>query len=467
MHPRRILFILPLFLCLDLALHASQAVGPLPLPQPMPPMERWAVADQVARMPELPDAVAPWTQRGLSVLTVAWEDTGRWQGSSVGPNISDLTIQLLPEGQRRRVRHGWCMPVIRMPNFSDITADVPIDRFYLPVGNERGQALRTITLAEYLRDFALHQHSPTGRLRGALIGPRDKVVLASAQAAILPIPRGEEVLFGPVLFNYQTRRDDAAVLAILVTPEGSSAQIINNDPQASAGVHHGQRLYHNANGQRAPLRARRLSEVDLPAGSLAAAGGSAERLAEGLSLVMVIQIPLTQQALPRRQTPAATNTAIPLALAESARSADVESAVIDSGPAEGPWLGLQGQTIERDWRFPIRVTVQYYQASDGPMVSAEQVARISDSIHRIYRDAEAVGSLVVDGSGQGRATAHQVNRQPPWPAPWWQGPCEAYTASSGEDWRQAMVRIRSRLGEDWQPQNERELRNALELVRPR
>ena len=33
-------------------------------------------------------------EHGLDVVNVAWEDTGRYDNSSVGPNISDVTIQV-------------------------------------------------------------------------------------------------------------------------------------------------------------------------------------------------------------------------------------------------------------------------------------------------------------------------------------------------------------------------------------
>ena len=32
--------------------------------------------------------------QGLQILNVTWEDTGRFKGSAVGPNISDMTIQV-------------------------------------------------------------------------------------------------------------------------------------------------------------------------------------------------------------------------------------------------------------------------------------------------------------------------------------------------------------------------------------
>jgi hypothetical protein len=31
---------------------------------------------------------------GLRILNLTWEDTARFKGSAVGPNISDMTIQI-------------------------------------------------------------------------------------------------------------------------------------------------------------------------------------------------------------------------------------------------------------------------------------------------------------------------------------------------------------------------------------
>jgi hypothetical protein len=43
------------------------------------------------------------------------------------------------------------MPVIRKPNFSDITCDIPLENFRVSVGNESGSDnLQNITLKEYL-----------------------------------------------------------------------------------------------------------------------------------------------------------------------------------------------------------------------------------------------------------------------------------------------------------------------------
>jgi hypothetical protein len=39
-------------------------------------------------------AIALASKYGLNILNVTWEDTGRYKDSSVGPNISDVTIQI-------------------------------------------------------------------------------------------------------------------------------------------------------------------------------------------------------------------------------------------------------------------------------------------------------------------------------------------------------------------------------------
>lgn len=82
-----------------------------------------------------PDAQQKAAARGLSVLNVTWEDTGRSKGSSVGPNISDMTI-----GVRDLSGALHPMPVIRFDNFSDKTADVRSEEFFLRTGNEDGRS---------------------------------------------------------------------------------------------------------------------------------------------------------------------------------------------------------------------------------------------------------------------------------------------------------------------------------------
>jgi hypothetical protein len=75
-------------------------------------------------------------KHGLNILNVTWEDTGRYKNSCVGPNISDMTIQVQQKDKRENY-NVTCMPVIRFPNFSDKTGDISSDKFFLLVGNGR------------------------------------------------------------------------------------------------------------------------------------------------------------------------------------------------------------------------------------------------------------------------------------------------------------------------------------------
>ena len=447
----------PALLALALSLNlAAVEIAPRPIPRGDD------VVAAVAAMAGNERTVALFRGKGLDVLNLTWEDTGRWAGSSVGPNISDLTIQVLGQGQRRGI--SGCMPVVRMPNFADISCDVPIDTLKVLVGNQRGGELEAVTLRTYLERFREFQHSPTGYLEGSLLADRDRQVLTSAQACFLPVPEGGKASFAPVLFNYQSRPGAPAVLVILATPEGTSAQVIENDAQASAGVAHGQRLFHNADGQRTALTATRFSDFQVQQGQqgVAVAGDAANR--DGLSLCMVIQIPLVV-ALPARQEMEMAADCAPaacaLAGASEAKSRGVETAVVQAGPAEGPWLGLNGRTIRRDTRFPIRATVQFYQATTSAVVTQADVERIATGIQRVYVDSDAVGSLVVGGN-TGRTTAHTVSS---WPQPWWQEPCLAWQGTTGRPWTEGVNRLRERLGAGWQPRDARELANALALVR--
>ena len=190
---------------------------------------------------------------GLQILDITWEDTARYDASAVGPNISDMTIQVqyrIPDSERFELS---CMPVIRFPNFSDVTGDISPDEFFLLVGNEKGRPLEKITLRALIDDLRSYLHAPEswkGTGKTLLAPARDTHVLVSAQACFLPIPKEGIAEFNPVLFNYQSRAGDPAVLAILATREGTSVTVIDNQRDAfEAGGTWGQRLFFNQNGE--------------------------------------------------------------------------------------------------------------------------------------------------------------------------------------------------------------------------
>jgi hypothetical protein len=74
---------------------------------------------------------------------------------------------------------------------------------------------------------------------------------------------------------------------------------------------------------------------------------------------------------------------------------DVEVAVLGHGPELGPYTELDGLTIERDPRFPVRVTVQFYQATSNGVLAAADVKTLHAQIKKVYAQADYVGSLVV------------------------------------------------------------------------
>src|SRR6516162_6245880 len=223
---------------------------------------RKIVAD-TARMVGNAEAQRLAQKHGLQVLNLTWEDTGRYKNSAVGPNISDMTIQVQQKDPKTGQYQLNCMPVIRFPNFEDKTADITTDKFFLMVGNEKGKDLQRVSLEEFLGDIRKYLSKPDSWKgdRTFLHASRDEHVLVSAQACFLPVPKQGIAEFNPVLFNYQSVEGDPAVLTILATREGTSVTIIDNkrDGFQTHGVW-GQRLFFNQNGERASLTGKRLSD---------------------------------------------------------------------------------------------------------------------------------------------------------------------------------------------------------------
>lgn len=347
---------------------------------------------------------------GLQILNLTWEDTGRYANSSVGPNISDMTLQVI-DGDRLTL-----MPVIRFPNFEDKSADLRPENFNLLVGNEDGKDLRKVNLRQYLGHFREYLHDPRswkGREQ-SLLAERDTHVLVSAQACFLPIPQKATARFNPVLFNYQSYQNNPAVLSLVCTREGTSATIIDNT-RDKASAAWGQRLFFNQNGERAGFTGTRLSnftsggEHQTP--SLGAQGG--------LNMVLLVQVPLKHKEIPMRGSAyeCCENAPCPTAGAGERRSkSDVENAVIGHGKIEGPYTEVDNLAIERDPRFPIRVTVQFYKATSNGVVSEKDLAGIASQITQVYADGDYVGSLVTGGQTQ-RPTEYAGDKNQP--KGWW------------------------------------------------
>jgi len=359
-------------------------------------------------------------KEGLQILNVMWEDTGRYLGSSVGPNISDVTIEVEIENKNSQ-KETRLMPVIRYPNFSDKTGDIDIDKFFVRVGNQaEGDELESVSLRQLLGDPLRFMSLPkNGHIKGnTLLAKRDEKVLVSAQSAFLPIREGGKTRFWPVIFNYQSYEKHPAVLTLLVTRQGTSMTIVDNSRDAvGGGGSWGQRLYFNKDGQRAPLTAERLKDVK--SSGVTMNGESAADLGKDSNLLMMIQVPLKQKARTRGGLYGilggasatgygsgaggmAAPTSAAMDGAEESRS-DLDVAVLGHGPTMGPFTELDDLTIERDSRFPVRVTVQFYQATSNGVVSKDDMTRMAKQIHKVYAQADYVGSLVIP-EGEARPT---------------------------------------------------------------
>jgi hypothetical protein len=328
------------------------------------------------------------------------------------------------DGQGRGQRQAL-MPVLRFPNFADRTADVRLDKVWVRTGNQRdGTPEQVVTLRDLLASPERYLSLPRqGRIAGGtLLAPRDSHALVSAQAAFLPVPHGTRATFHPVIFNYQSTAGHPAVLTILVTRQGTSMSIVDNGRDQVGTGSWGQRLFFNAGGQRAPLTAERRSDVEASGGTMN--GESAGSLGEDANLLMLIQVPLKVEA-PRRAWAMGGASPAPamksMAKAEMGASADaMEQAVLGHGELEGPFTELAGLNIERDPRFPVRVTVQFYQATSSGRVTPAEVGKLAQLIDAVYTKGDFVGSLVVPSPRDPpRPTAWSGQH----PAPAWPGVC--------------------------------------------
>ncbi|MCA9550908.1 MAG: hypothetical protein KC933_12815 [Myxococcales bacterium] len=385
------------------------------------------VIERVTRMPYDQELQARAGQLGLNVVNLTWEDTARNGGSSVGPNISDLTLQVREKDGQGQVR-THLLPVIRHPNFSDKTADVPLDDLWVRVGNQtQGGHKVARPMREVLSNLKEYLSDPSS-LNGSdnFIAPRDTHVLVSAQHVFLPIPpgtNGGKVEFNPVLFNYQSSAGHPAVLTLLVTREGTSATIIDNAGGDQSYQGWGQQLFFNNAGQKTVFTAERKSSVKARIEAGQATAGDAGALEEGADMMMIVQVPLKVNR-PRREyfgaedyemAPSAAGAAAeaaPMAKASRRRGSDVEQAVLGHGDDQGPFRELAGMRIERDPRFPIRVTVQFYKATSNGIVDEQNLADVNQAIQKVYESGDYVGSLVVPKGERTRPTDWIKDRAP-------------------------------------------------------
>jgi hypothetical protein len=155
-------------------------------------------------------------------------------------------------------------------------------------------------------------------------------------------------------------------------------------------------------------------------------------------MVLLIQVPLKQKQPLLSFNETASEAMV--AAAPAAVESDIEAAVIGHGPVEGPFTEIDNLPIERDERFPIRVTVQFYQATSNGVVSAADMEIIAAQLKRVYADADYVGSLVVDGPSQ-RSTEYEGSKEEP--ADWWETFWQRFETNTGLSRQQARELLQS------------------------
>lgn len=319
------------------------------------------------------------------------------------------------------------------------------------MGNEKGEPLRRVSLYEILADPTAFLSRPSewkAKKKTLLAPERDQRVLVSAQAAFLPIPKGGNAEFNPVIFNYQSVSGDPAVLTILATRVGTSMTIIDNKRDSySNGGAWGQRLFHNQDGRRANLTGQRKSDWESSTRQTSK-GPKGESTHGTLNMLLLIQVPLKQK------TPQAgwgdegftTNSANSVDSAMPS-SSNVEAAVLSFGKTEGPFTEIDNLSIERDDRFPVRVTVQFYKATSNGVVTEDETRQIREEIDFVYKHGDAVGSLVTGGK-TGRVTEYYGMKIQPFG--WWKNFWSRFEKDHGISRTKAKARLDKLLGKSYE-----------------
>lgn len=354
---------------------------------------------------------------GLKIQTVSWEDTARNKESSWGLNISDLTL----------VVDNTSMNMIRKPNFSDITADIPHTNFTVTVGNETNSGILTrIPLKEYVQNITKYNEIE-GDNKIELWDERDTSLLISAQCCLLPSNEtSHETEFCPRMYNYQS-----AVLVIVSTSQGTSSCILSNR----------ENLYFNRNGRKVSYLAKRLKQDRKERGVEIEGKMTSEE--EDRNAIIIYQIPLKSQRDTRcRSDPWMVSGELmgvgiynkdffsgPSTLTVNGAYVDsIENNMINcssvvsnasftrdtsfkkskgtlglddamlqvSEKDQGKFEKLDASKLIRDTRFPIRVTYQFYKVTDTTILNESDFEFISNKINNIYNKAKNKGSLVLN-----------------------------------------------------------------------
>ena len=110
----------------------------------------------------------------------------------------------------------------------------------------------------------------------------------------------------------------------------------------------------------------------------------------------------------------------------------------------------------------LAITVQFYKATSNGVVSDKDLAEIAAQINRVYKEADYVGSLVVQGD-TGRPTEHAG---PKFELPgWWDDFWKRHYANTGQTQEEAVKMLNDLLGHDWSDRTVGEVEQAMQKKR--
>ncbi|MCJ1468192.1 hypothetical protein MMC07_006820 [Pseudocyphellaria aurata] len=291
--------------------------------------------------------------RGLVIEPISWEDTRRQEKSSYGPNICDMTLDC----------QGALMPLIRKPNLSDLTADIPISKLKVTIGNEQqhNAPAQRVPLKQYIEQIGIHNTRTYNSASSNLILPRDDTILMSVQTCLLPLhaDSGEsDVEFVPRIYSYQSEENKPTVLVMVASPYGTSAQVIHHADQA---------LFFNRGGIATRYTAKTLAQI--------------KHSFYQVLMSSVLQNPSRQPGVmtaAEQEDEILLIYSIPLIPQKGARASDDAgirpAQIFPSTIAQGRFPGLEQVQLVRDPEGPIRLTVQIYKA-----MTAQTVLQVTDS----------------------------------------------------------------------------------------
>lgn len=286
------------------------------------------------------------------------------------------------------------MPVIRKPNFADITSDIKIDDFNIRVGNEGNNATnKIIKLGEYLEDIGKYTDNT---VTDSLLCERDTHVLTSCQCCVLPCEKGSNLEFYPQLFNYQSQNEDPAVLVILVSKGGTSTQIVEraNKP-----------LYFNNAGKGHYYNVKRLQDYrEEKTGKPQEKVNSFEEMTTDEKMenvIMMFQVPLKRQDIryctidkPEEDDDDMGFDLFGAVPKSIKKKHGMDMGMLNTGSYAEDFIGTKNLKLVRDERFPIRCTFQYYRVTDQDTIDEKDIQDISEQIKKAELVAANVGSLV-------------------------------------------------------------------------